>query len=471
MSSAVKTTTTELGDSRVRLDVEVPAEALERELNAAAGVIGRDLRVPGFRKGKVPPQVVIQQVGREAVLDEAVRRALPGWYEQAVGEAGVATVGDPKVDLSDLPERGSPLAFSIEVGVRPRAQLGDWKGVEVGRREPEVSPDEVQAELERLRESLASLETVERPAANGDFAVLDFTGTIDGEPFEGGEARGFLLELGSGRLIEGFEEQLEGAAAGDERELKVTFPDDYQADELQGKDAVFAVEVKEVKEKRLPELDDELALEAGGYDSLDELRAEIESRLREVEERQVEAEYREATIDAVARDAKVDVAHELVHAKAHEMWHRTARRLSSQGLDPARYLQLTGKTEEELVTEAEPEAETALKRESVLAAIVEQEGIEVSDDELLDALREAAAPQAGGKPPSEKSLQRSLKKAKSQGADEALREDIAMRKAVDLIVEHAKPIDVDQAKARDKLWTPDKEDADAPSGTIWTPGS
>jgi trigger factor len=250
----------------------------------------------------------------------------------------------------------------------------------------------------------------------------------------------------------------------------VRFPDEYQAADLAGKDAVFAVDVKEVKEKRLPELDDELALEAGGYDSLDELRAEIESRLREGDERAIETEYREAAVDAAAAAAKVDIPHELVHAKAHEMWHHTARRLQSQGLDPASYLQLTGKTEEELVTEAEPEAEAALKRESVLAALIEDEQIEVSDDEVLDTLRQVSTAQAGGKPPSEKALQRSLKKAKSQGSDEALREDIAMRKAVDLIVEHAKPIPAEQAQARDKLWTPDKE-KDEQSGQIWTPGS
>src|SRR5947207_125286 len=239
MASAVKTTTTELGDSRVRLEVEVPTEALERELNAAASAIGGELRVPGFRKGKVPPQVVIRQVGREAVLDEAVRRGLPSWYEQAVSEAGIATVGDPKVDLTDLPERGAPLAFTIEVGVRPEAELGDWRGVEVGRREAEVSPDEIEAELERLRESLASLETVDRPAAKSDFVVIDFVGSVDGEPFEGGEARGYLLELGSERLIEGFEKQLEGASAGERREVKVTFPADYQAENLAGKEASF----------------------------------------------------------------------------------------------------------------------------------------------------------------------------------------------------------------------------------------
>src|SRR5918996_2905443 len=174
MPTAVTTKTTELGDSRVRVDVEVPSDALEREMQSAAAELGREMRVPGFRSGKVPPQVVIQQVGREAVLDEAVRRGLPAWYEEALTDAGINTVGDPKVDLSDLPEKGSPLAFTIEVGVRPKAELGEWKGVEVGRREPHVNADEVQAELERLRESHASLETVDRAAAEGDFVVVDY---------------------------------------------------------------------------------------------------------------------------------------------------------------------------------------------------------------------------------------------------------------------------------------------------------
>jgi trigger factor len=466
MSEALKTNTTELGDSRVRVEVEVPSESLESELRNAAAELGRELRIPGFRKGKVPPEVVLQQVGREAVMDEAVRRGLPGWYEQAVADAGITAVGDPKLDLSDLPERGLPLSFTIEVGVVPPAKLGEYKGLEVGRREAAVDPQEVQAELERLRESLASLETVERPAGTGDFAVIDFAGSIDGEPFEGGEARGQLVELGGGRLIPGFEEQLEGVAAGDERELAVTFPDDYPAEHLAGQDASFAVEVKEVKEKRLPELDDDFAVEAGGYDTLDELRAELEQRIGEAQERQVEAEFREAAVDAAVAAADVEVPHELVHSKAHEMWHRTTHRLSSQGIDPRRYLELSGKTEEELVVEAEPEAEQALKREAVLNAIVAAEGIEVSDEEVSEALREAAGPDA-----SDRQLKRAMKRARSRGADEALREDIAMRKAVDLLVESAKPIPLDQAAAREKLWTPDKEKDEAGAGQIWTPGS
>ena len=468
--SAVKTTTKDIGNSRVRVEVEVAPDAVQREVEGAATEIGRDMKVPGFRAGKVPSQVVLQQVGREAVLDEALRRGLPAWYEEAVQRAGITAVGHPKLDFDDMPAKGAPLAFSFEVGVRPTATLGEYKGVEVGRREPDVSEEEIQAELDRLRESLASLETVDRAAGPGDFVVMDFDGLIDGESFHGGEARGFPFELGSEQLIPGFDEQLQGVSAGDEREVTATFPEDYPAEHLAGKEAVFAVSVKEVKAKKLPELDDELAIEAGGYDSLAELREEIEARLRESHVAQIENEFREAAVDAVAAGAKIDLPHDLVHAKAHEMWQHTARRLSAQGVDPARYLQLTNKDEEELVTESEPDAEQALRRESVLAAVVEAEGIEITHEELLDALKQASA--EPGKPePSEKALRRSLNKARERGTDDALREDIAMRRAVDLIVEHAKAIPVEQAQAREQIWTPEKDAEEKKSSGIWTPGS
>jgi trigger factor len=468
MATQVKTKTSELGDSRVRVEVEVEPGAVDRALSQAAANLGRDLKIPGFRKGKVPPQVVLQRVGREAVLDEAVRQALPDWYEEAIGDAGLNTVGEPSLDLGELPDKGSPLAFSIEVGVRPEAELGEYKGLEVGRREPEVAKEEVEAEVERLREQAASLENVDRPAKQGDFVVIDFLGRVGGEPFEGGEARGYLLELGSNRLVEGFEQQLEGAKAGDDVTVSVTFPEDYRAEGLAGSEATFDVSVKEVKEKRLPELDDDFATEAGGFDSLDELREDIAARLREQQERAIDTEFREAVVDAAVAEAKIDVPEELVHSKAHEMWHQTGRRLAAQGLDPARYLQMTGKTEEELVHEAEPEAERALKRESVLAAVVAAEGIEVPDEDLLASLR--VATQGPGRPEtSERKLQKALDRAKAEGRDEALREDIAMRKAVDLMVESAKRITVEQAQARDKLWTPGKE-GDEGAKEIWTPG-
>ena len=340
----------------------------------------------------------------------------------------------------------------------------------MGRREPEVSSDEVQAELERLRESLASLETVEREAGDGDFLVLDFTGTVDGEPFEGGEARGYLLELGSGRLIPGFEEQLEGAKAGDEREVKVTFPDDYPAEHLAGKEASFAVRSRRSRRSGCP---------SSTTSSRSRPAASTPSTSCAPTSRRACARPTSARSRASSARPRWTRWPPRPRSRSRTSW--STRRPTRCGTAPRgawpsrawtrqRYLELTGKTEEELVTEAEPEAETALRREAVLAAVVEQEGIEVSDEEVTDALKAAAAGE-GGREPSEKQLQRSLKRLKAQGADEALREDIAMRKAVDLIVEHAKAIPVEQAKAREKLWTPDKEEKEAAgAGQIWTPG-
>ena len=253
----VTTTVTELPESRVRLEVEVAPQELQRRVNETAVRLGRDLRMPGFRKGKVPPPVVVRQLGREAVLDETVRGQLGRWYLDAIGEASIHPVGDPDIDLGDLPEAGKPLTFSIEIGVRPTAQLGTYKGLDVPRREPAADEEAVQAELDQLREQGARLEHKEGPAAAGDFVVMDYKGFVANEPFEGGEGRDQLIELGSGRLIPGFEEQISGAAAGEERTIEVTFPDDYHATHLAGQPATFELSIKDVKAKQLPELDDD----------------------------------------------------------------------------------------------------------------------------------------------------------------------------------------------------------------------
>jgi trigger factor len=466
---AVKTTTTELDRSRARVEVEVEPAAVEQEMKSTASELAREMKMPGFRKGKVPPEVVMRQLGREAVLDQALRRALPAWYEEAVTDAKIAPVGEPQIDLTGLPDKGSPLAFTIEVGVRPKATLGEYKGVEAGRREAEATEEEVEGELEAQREALASLENVDRPAAKGDFVVIDFVGRVDGEEFEGGDARGFVLELGSDRLIPGFEQQLEGASAGDKRDVRVTFPADYGADHLSGKEAVFETEVKEVKEKRLPELDDDFAADAGGFDTLDEMRAEIAEKIKEVKGQQLEGEFRQNVVDAAAANARMDIPTELVEAKAAEMWQQAARGLARRGIPPEQYIQMTGRTEEQLVEDAKPDAEKSLRREATLAAVVDAEGIEVSDDELLEALRTAATG-ADGTQPSDEDLLKTLERAREQGRDDMLREDIAMRKAVELLAEHAKPIAVEQAEAREKLWTPEKDAAEKKS-KLWTPGS
>jgi trigger factor len=468
---AVTANVTELPESRVRVEAEVPAEEVERRVQSAAKAVGRQLKIPGFRKGKVPPPVVIRRVGRDALLEDAVRDGLSRWYVDAIDAAGVEPVGDPQLDLGDLPDEGEPLQFSIEVGVRPVAKLGDYKGLEVGRREPQVPDEVVERELEGLRERLATLETVDEPAGKGDFVLVDFTGSVDGEDFAGGNARDELIELGGERLVGGFEEQLEGASAGEERNVTVNFPDDYRAEDLKGKTAEFAVTVKEVKRKDLPDLDDDFAVDAAGFDSLQELRDDLRDRLREREEQQIASEFREAVLDAAAAEANIDVPDSLVHARAHELYHQMVHSLEHQGISEENYLRIAGKTHDELVDEGKAEAERALRREAVLAAVVEAESIEPETEELEEAL----APSAEREKTTPAKL---LERLRSAGREAQLQRDVAARRALDLLAEEAKPISIEQAKARDKLWTPEKgepgtaeEAAGGGSGQLWTPGS
>ena len=428
----MKTTVTELPESRVRVEAEVPPDEVAKRVNQTAQSLGNELRIPGFRKGKVPPPVVIRRIGREAVLEEAIRASLGRWYVAAIDEAGIAPVGDPKLDIGDPPQEGEPLTFSIEIGVRPKAELGEYKGVEAERREPQVDEAAIDAEIDALRERLARLDTVEETAENGDFVVIDFVGSVDGVPFEGGDARDHLLELGGGRFIPGFEEQITGAKAGDELSVEVTFPPDYtQAPHLAGKDAVFAVTVKEVKRKHLPELDDDFAVEAAGFDSLEELRADIRKRLEEGDAKQIDNEFREAALDAAVAEAKVDVPDQLAEERARELFEQTIHQLGHQGISKEMYLRIAQKPEEEILAEAKPDAEQALKREAVLTAIVEAERIEVSDDEVLEALQ-GDAERSGVKP------KKLLDRLRSEGRLDSVKEDLAARKAVDLVVENAK---------------------------------
>jgi len=459
----VKTSVTELPESRVRVEAEVPADEVERRVQQAAKELGRQMRIPGFRKGKVPPPVVIRRLGREAVLDEALRKSLGGWYVDAIDHAGIAPIGEPEIGMGGLPEAGQPLSFSIEIGVRPRATLGQYKGLEVGRREPHVEQSAIDAELERLRDRVATLETVQRPAAAGDHIVIDYAGTIDGEPFEGGAGRDQLVELGSGRLAPGFEEQLTGASAGDRRTVEVTLPEDYPG-EIGGQQANFDVTVTETKAKRLPELDDEFATEAAGFDTLAELRDDIAARLREADERAIEREFEQAVVEAAVNEARIDVPEKLVHARAHELVEQTLSALARQGISKESYLRFAGKDEETLAHEAEPEAANALRREAVLAAVVEAEQIEPSEDQVRAAVEPVA--ERGGT-----SVEELLERLRSSGRLDQIREDVAIRQALELLVREAQPISVEQAKAREKLWTPGKEGAEQGSGRLWTPGS
>jgi len=488
--ATLKTTVTELGDSRVRLQVEVPAGEVQGRLERKARQLGRELKLPGFRRGKVPAPLVIQRIGREAVLEEAVRETLSSWYSDAIAGAGIVPVGDPQLDLGELPGQGQALEFSIEIGVLPTAELGEYKQLEVGRREPEVADEQVEQAIAEMRERLARLQTAERPAAAGDFVVVDYVGSLapsapaedqaapapsesaDGEwqPFAGGEGRDQLVELGTGNLIPGFEEGLLGASAGETRTVALRFPDDYGNEELAGREASFEVAVKEVKLKELPVVDEDFAIDAG-FDDLQELDRDIRSRLLEVEQARIDAEFRQAALDAAVAAAQVALTPELVKARAREMWERMLHSLSHRGISREAYLQLIGREEADILTDMEPEAEQALRREAVITAIVAAEGIDPSEQELLEALAPTAE-REGIEP------RQLLEQLRTAGRLEEAREDLAARQAIELIAGAAKPIPLAQAQAREQLWTPAKAAQEAvaahgePAPTparLWTP--
>jgi len=459
----LKTAVTELPDSRARVEVEVPAELVGRGMQRAARGLAREMKMPGFRKGKAPPSLVIQRLGYGTVLQEAIRESLPEWYEQGLLRSGVSPVGDPSIEIVSAPEaEGEALEFKFEIGVRPKATLGEYKGLEVGKAEAEPTEEIVDREIERIQQGFTKLEPVERAAAEGDVLLVDFEGLLDGKAFEGGKATDYLLELGSGQLIEGFEEQLTGASAGEERQVEVAFPDDYQAENLAGEDAVFKVEVKEVREKILPDLDDDFASEASEFDTLEELRTDIARRVSEAVDERAEQDFRVAAVDAAVDAATVEMPDDLVEARAQERWDRVERQLASRGMSPDAYLQIQGKTREELLEESKPDAERELKREAVLAAIAEAEAIEVSDEEMAEALAHTAEHERT-------TPEKLLARLRENGRDAMVRKDIQVRKAIDIVAESAKPIPPEQAEAREQIWTPEKEAEEKPS-ELWTPG-
>jgi trigger factor len=461
----METTVKELGDSRVRVEVGVEPDQVESRIKEAATRLGKDMKVQGFREGKVPPEMVLQRVGRDAVLSEALQTSLGDWYERAMLDAGISPVGDPKLDLDELPGEGEPLKFAIEVNVLPEATLGDYKGIEVGRAEPEVPKEAVEAELERLREGFAKLNPVDRAGKDGDVLLIDYEGKIDGEPFEGGNAKDYLLEVGAGRVLPEFEEVLKGATGGEEKTATVNFPDDYQGEDVAGKTAEFTIKVREVREKELPELNDDFAAEASEFDTLDELREHITDRIREYIDSQIAEQFRAGALDAAVANATVDLPDPIVQARAEEMWGRVERQLQGRGMDPNSYLQMQGKSREELIEEAKPESEQALRREAVLRAIADAEGIEITEEDLLEALQVPPGHEDHGHPEPKEALE----ELRKSGRDQMLAEDLRMRRALELVAENATPIPLEAAEAKEKIWTPEKEREE--KGGLWTPGS
>jgi trigger factor len=469
----MQTTLKELPESRVEVQAEVEPKDVERAANRTARAMARELRLPGFRKGKAPPNLVIQRMGFAAVLSEAIRDALPEWYEKALLDAGITPIGDPDIDIVSTPESpGEALSFKFTVGVRPVARLGEYKGLEVGKDDKEVDEEIVDTEVDRIREGFARLEPVERAAKEGDAVLIDFEGFVDGQAFQGGKADDYLLTLGSGQLIDDFEDQLTGAAPGDEVDVEVTFPDDYQEEKLAGQDAVFKVKVKEVREKILPELDDDFASDASEFDTLEELRGDIREKVGSALNSRAEEDFRIAAVDAAVENATVEIPDDIVTARATERWERMERQLAQQGMDPNMFLQMQGKTRDDLIAESKPDAERELKREAVVTAIAEAENLEVSEEEMVEALEHSAEHERT-------TPEKLLARLRENGRDAVIEEDLLARKAIELVAEEAKPIPLAEAEdrkgkaeAKEKLLAPEgaAEGGDKPAGKLWTPG-
>jgi trigger factor len=469
----MQTTLKELPESRVEVQAEVPPKDVQRAANRAARAMARELRLPGFRKGKAPPNLIIQRMGFGAVLSEAIRDALPEWYEAALLDAKVTPIGEPEIDMVSTPEaEGEPLTFKFEVAVRPVAKLGDYKELEVGKDEKEADEEVIDTEVDRIREGFARLEPVERASKEGDSVLIDFEGFVDDQPFQGGKADDYLLALGSGQLIDNFEEQLTGVEPGAEVDVEVTFPDEYQEPKLSGKDAVFKVKVKEVREKILPDLDDDFASDASEFDTLEELRSDIREKVSGALNSRAEEDFRIAAVDAAVANATVEVPDAIVTARATERWERMERQLAQQGMDPNVFLQMQGKGREELIEESKEDALKELKREAVVTAIAAAEAIEISDEEMVEALAHSAEHERT-------TPEKLLERLRENGRDAMIREDLEAQKAIELVAESAKPIPLAEAEdkagkaeAAEKILAPEGSDEgdDKPAGKLWTPG-
>jgi trigger factor len=444
----VKTKVEELPESRVRLDVEVPEEDVAHAFEHAATDMAESLRLPGFRTGKAPVPVVVARVGREAVWQEALRGHLDSWFWSAAETSGIRPVASPEVEFDGLPDDGGTFKFSATVAVMPKPEVADWTTLEVPFAEAEVPAEAVDAELDRLRDTVAELAPVEdRAVRGGDTVVLDIVG--EGVPPQ----RDYVTEVGADRLVNEIDDALPGMERGATKSV-----------DIQGAEGQLPVDVtvKEIKEKVLPEVDDELARSASEFETLEELRAEIESRLLEQLTEELELRFREAAVDALVNASEVETVEPLVERRTAELWSGIARSLQMRGISTETYLTMTGQSADEVVARLRAEAEQSLARELVLDAAASKLGVEVSDEEI-DELIESQSEEGDDIEESKRLLQ-------ENGGYERIRADLRLKKALDEIVAGVKRIPVELAAARDKLWTPEKE-KEGTKMNIWTPGS
>lgn len=414
------------------LTFEVDTDEFDKALDQAFKKVVKDVQVPGFRKGKVPRSIFEKRFGVEALYQDAVDIVLPDAYMKAVEEAGITPVDRPDVDIEQI-EKGQPLVFTANVTVKPEVTLGEYKGLEVEDKDTTVTDEEVEEELKSLQEKQAELVVKEEgKIEEGDTAVIDFEGFVDGEAFEGGAAENHSLEIGSGQFIPGFEEQLIGKEAGEETDVVVTFPEDYQAEELAGKEATFKVKIHDIKTKELPELDDEFAKDVDeDVESLDELRTKTRERLEEEKKNDADVEKREALVNQAAENAEMDVPQAMVDTELDRMMQEFEQRLQMQGLSLDMYAQFTGQDQNALKEQMKDDAEKRVQTNLTLEAISEAENLEVTEEDIEKELEQMA---------SMYNTDVDNLKQMLGGNTDMLKDDLKMKKAIDFLVEESKTV-------------------------------
>ena len=440
-----------LEKNMAKLTIEVSAEELEKAIETAYQKNKNKISVPGFRKGKVPRKMIENMYGKEIFYEDAANELIPDAYEKALEECEEEIVSSPKIEVVTI-EAGKPFVFTAEVALKPEVKLGKYKGVKVDKIDVEVTDAEVDAELEKEREANARTITVDnRPVKDGDDTVIDFEGFVDGVAFEGGKGENYPLTIGSGAFIPGFEEKLIGAEIGKEVDVDVTFPEEYHAEELKGKAAVFKCTVKEIKEKELPALDDEFAAEVSEFDTLAEYKEDVKKKLAEKKEKDAKNAKEDAVIEAIIADSEMDIPEAMIETQQRQMMDDFAQRITMQGLSMEQYMQFTGMTPQMMLEQVKPQAIKRIQSRLVLEAVVAAEGIVATEEDYDNEAVKMA-----------EMYQMEVSKVKEMldenaSAKEQLMKDLAITKAVEFVVENAK----EAAKTAKKTTKKAKADEEA----------
>ena len=419
-----------LEKNMAKLTIEASAEELEKAIEKAYQKQKKQISIPGFRKGKVPRQMVEKMYGKEVFYEDAANELIPDAYDKALSECEEDIVSSPKIEVTQI-EAGKPFVFTAPVALKPEVKLGKYKGLKIDKIDTEVTEEEVDAEINRERENNARNITVEdRPVKDGDMTTLDFEGFVDGVPFEGGKGENYPLTIGSGAFIPGFEEQLVGAEIGKEVEVNVTFPEDYQAEDLKGKAAVFKCTVKEIKEKELPELDDEFASEVSEFETLAEYREDVKKNLAEKKEKDAKNAREDAAIKAAVEVAEMEIPDAMLETQQRQMVDEFAQRITMQGLSMEQYFQFTGTNYQKMVEQVKPQALERIKSRLVLEAIAAAEKIEATEEEYEEELGTMA-----------EVYQMEVSKVKElmgEREKKNIMQDLAVRKAAEFVAKNAK---------------------------------